>query len=132
MSENTYTMTSWNEQVADGAEDGPRYAHARATFAYRGVIEGTSTADYLMYYAGEGYDGDGQRAPGLERIEGSVHGRRGSFVIRHDTGYGAEGIQDSWSVVPRSGTGELTGLSGTGTAAGSTEVIGYTFDYTIG
>ncbi|MFC4004317.1 DUF3224 domain-containing protein [Prauserella oleivorans] len=129
MTDNTYTMRSWDEHVVAGPENGPRYAHVHATFAYSGVIEGRSTCDYLLYYPGEGYDGGGQLAPGFERIEGSVEGRKGSFVIRHDVGYGPDGISDTWSVVPGSGTGELSGLTGAGTATGSTETIAYTFDH---
>lgn len=133
MNENTFTMKSWDEQVVSGPEDGPRYAHAHATFAYTGVIEGTSSCDYLLYYATPGYDdGNGQAAPGYERIEGSVAGRKGSFLVRHDVRYGADGISDTWSVVPGSGTGELAGLSGTGTASGNSETVDYTFDYTLG
>ncbi|MEU3275303.1 DUF3224 domain-containing protein [Saccharomonospora sp. NPDC006951] len=131
MSDNTYTMRTWDEQVVSGTEDGPRYAHAHVTFTYQGVIEGTSTCDYLLYYADSQYGG-GQSAPGFEHITGSVEGRKGSFLIRHDVTYGAEGIRDVWSVVPGSGTGELSGITGTGTAAGATKTIEYTFDYAFG
>ncbi|SFQ17500.1 Protein of unknown function [Amycolatopsis arida] len=131
MSENTFTMKSWTENVVSGPEDGPRFAHASATFEYTGVIEGTGVCDYLMYYAGEGYVGAGQTSPGFERIEGGVDGRRGSFVIRHDVGYGPDGVEGTWRVVPGSGTGELAGLTGTGTIAGSSETMAYTFDYAL-
>lgn len=131
MNDNTFTVTSWDEKVVDGPEDGPRYAHAHVTFTYTGLIEGTSTCDYLLYYGGEGFDGAGQRAPGLERVTGRVGGREGSFVIRHDVTYDADGIADTWFVVPGSGTGELAGLTGTGTAKGASETVQYTFDYTL-
>ncbi|PRX44195.1 uncharacterized protein DUF3224 [Prauserella shujinwangii] len=132
MSENTCTMRTWEEHVVAGPEDGPRFAHAHTTFGYTGVIEGTSTCDYLLYYAEPGYEGAGQTAPGFERIEGSVDGRRGSFLVRHDVAYDASGIRDTWSVVPGSGTGELTGLTGTGSMAGNAESMPYTFDYRLG
>lgn len=122
----SYTTTGWDEQVVSGAGDGPRYAHVRATFTYTGVIEGTSTCDYLLYYDGAGYDGAGFAAPGLERIEGSVHGRRGSVVLRHEVTYGADGIRDTFTVVPGSGTGELAGLCGSGTGASTTGTVPYT------
>lgn len=130
MSENTFSMKAWDEQIVSGSDGGPRYAHARATFDYRGLIEGTSTCDYLLYYDGTEQNG-GQRAPGFERIEGSVAGREGSFVIRHDVAYGPDGIADSFTVVPGSGTGELAGIAGTGTAAGSQQTVPYTFDYSF-
>lgn len=131
MSDNIFTVESWDEKVVDGPEDGPRYAYVHATATYRGVIEGTSTFDYLLYYAVEGYDGDGQRAPGFERVVGSVDGRQGSFVIRHDVAYGPDGISDEWSVIPGSGTGELAGLTGSGTAKGASQTIEYAFEYSL-
>ncbi|MCP2183592.1 DUF3224 domain-containing protein [Prauserella alba] len=129
MNTGTFTMNTWNEHVASGDEGAPRYAHARASFTYTGAIEGTSTCDYLLYYPGEGFTDGGQASPGVERIEGTVDGRTGSFVVRHDVRYGADGIDDTWSVVPGSGTGDLAGITGHGTAKGVTETIDYTFDY---
>ncbi|MBB3661817.1 MULTISPECIES: DUF3224 domain-containing protein [Prauserella salsuginis group] len=129
MNTGTFTTSTWTEHVASGGEGAPRYAHARATFAYTGVIDGTSTCDYLLYYPGEGFTDGGQASPGIERIEGTVAGRTGSFVVRHDVRYGADGIDDTWAVVPGSGTGDLAGITGHGTSKGDTATIGYTFDY---
>lgn len=48
----------------------------------------------------------------LERISGSLEGRRGSFVVVH-TGLMMRGTPSlSISIVPDSGTDELTGISG--------------------
>lgn len=49
----------------------------------------------------------------VERVEGALHGRRGSFALQH-TGTMTRGIPNlSVTVVPDSGTDELVGLSGT-------------------
>jgi len=49
----------------------------------------------------------------IERVTGTLHGKRGSFVFQH-TGTMSRGAQQlSITVVPDSGTGELTGLAGT-------------------
>jgi hypothetical protein len=128
---NTFTMKNWDEAIVDGPEDGPRFAHAHVTFEYTGIVAGTSVCDYLLYYASEGYEGEGQTAPGFERITGSVDGREGSFVLRHEVGYGGRGVEGTFTVVPGSGTGELTGLTGTGTIAGASETMDYTFDYKL-
>lgn len=47
-----------------------------------------------------------------ERVEGTLDGRQGTFVIQH--GGLAEGTDQSsfGNIVPDSGTGELTGISG--------------------
>lgn len=129
MTDDMCTMRTWDEKIVAGPEDGPRYAHAHVSFAYKGVIEGTSTCDYLLYYGGAGYDGGGQAAPGFERVEGAVDGRSGSFLIRHDVRYDQQGIADTWTVVPGSGTGDLAGLAGSGSMHGDSESMPYVFRY---
>ncbi|WAL64829.1 DUF3224 domain-containing protein [Amycolatopsis cynarae] len=126
---NTFTMKTWQEEIVSGPEDGPRFAHAHATFDYTGVIEGSSACDYLLYYGGEGFQG--HDAPGLERIEGAVGGRKGSFVIRHEVAYEGHSVTGTFTVVPGSATGELAGLTGTGTTGGSSATMNYTFDYSL-
>lgn len=48
----------------------------------------------------------------IERVEGTLHGRSGSFVLQHSgtMNRGTPGL--SVTVVPDSATGELAGLSG--------------------
>ena len=67
----------------------------------------------------------------VERVTGSLHGRTGTFALQHNAtmtrGTGSLNIV----VVPDSGTGELTGLSG----RLSIEIAGgkhsYVFEYTL-
>ncbi len=48
----------------------------------------------------------------IERVSGTLHGRRGSFALQH-TGVMNRGVPTlSVLVVPDSGTGELEGISG--------------------
>ena len=48
----------------------------------------------------------------IERVEGTLHGRSGSFVLQH-TGTMTRGTPElSVTVVPDSATGELAGLKG--------------------
>ncbi|HKN52831.1 MAG TPA: DUF3224 domain-containing protein [Amycolatopsis sp.] len=130
---NTFSMKNWDEHIAAGAEGGPRVAYAHAAMAYTGVIDGESTCDYLLYYAGDGFDGDGQTAPGFERFEAKIDGREGTFVIRHECAFDEKGISSTFTVVPGSGTGELAGIEGSGTVAGAMgeQNMNYTFDYRL-
>lgn len=130
---NTFAMKNWEEGLVSGTDGGPRVAHAHATLAYNGLIDGGSVIDYLLYYAGEGYDGGETTSPGLERIEGAVDGRKGSFVIKHETGFDAKGISSAFSVVEGSGTGELAGITGSGTTTGvlGEPTMSYTFEYSV-
>ena len=131
MTANTFTMQNWTENVASGPDDGPRVAYAHATFAYQGLIEGISSSDSLLYYPGTGHDGGGVTSPGYERFEASVDGRKGSFVIRHEYAFTAteeaHEVTSRFTVVPGSATGELAGLTGSGTVWGSSETMNYAF-----
>jgi Protein of unknown function (DUF3224) len=67
----------------------------------------------------------------IEKVTGSLHGRTGSFVFQH-TGTMDHGAQSlSITVVPDSGTGALTGISGTFrlTIAGDKHL--YDFEYEL-
>lgn len=133
---NTFTMQNWDEKIVSGTDSGPRVAYAHATFDYSGLIEGTSIGDSLLYYPGEGYDGGGTTSSGLERFDGSVDGRKGTFIVRHEYTFSASGethtVSSTFTVLPGSGTGELAGLGGSGTISGSSQTMDYTFEPTFG
>ncbi len=67
----------------------------------------------------------------IERVTGTLHGRRGSFVLQHigimDHGKGDLTVM----VVPDSGTDELTGLIGRMDIDVSSGDHRYTFTYTL-
>ena len=67
----------------------------------------------------------------IDRITGTLGGRRGSFVLQHsglmDRGQGSLTV----SVVPDSGTAELTGLTGSFAIVNAGGVHSYTFDYEL-
>ena len=68
----------------------------------------------------------------LERVTGKLHGRSGSFVLLHSATMKRGAPEATVTVVPDSGTGELTGLTGsmriTVAADGSHS---YEFDFRI-
>ena len=103
-----FEIGSWDEQPYEEVE-GTRLSRTRLTKTFSGDVEGESTAELLMAYGSE----EGSAAyVGLERVTGSVHGRAGSFVLRHSAAMerGEGGL--SLEVVPDSGTGGLRGLRG--------------------
>ena len=67
----------------------------------------------------------------LERVNGVLHGRRGSFVLQHSGTMNRGAPSLTVTVVPDSGTGELAGLSGQFniTIAGGRH--SYEFSYTL-
>jgi hypothetical protein len=65
----------------------------------------------------------------LDRITGTLDGRRGTFVLRHN-GIMTRGVGElSIVVVPDSGTDELTGLTGQLTITNDNGRHSYVFDY---
>jgi len=77
---------------------------------FHGDLEGTSTGE-MMSVEGT-VEGSGAYVA-IERITGTLHGRKGSFALVHN-GTMRRGGEFSMiiRVVPDSGTDELTGLSG--------------------
>jgi hypothetical protein len=103
----SFDITTWDEQPYD-ERDGVKLSRTRVVKAFRGEIEGESTAELLMALAGE----DAAAYVGVERVTGRVNGRQGSFVYLH-TATAAGGSQSaSWAVMAGSGSGELAGISG--------------------
>jgi hypothetical protein len=67
----------------------------------------------------------------IERVTGSLHGKKGSFHLQH-TGTMDRGAPTlNVTVIPDSGTDELTGLSGSLAIQIEGGVHSYTFDYSI-
>ena len=67
----------------------------------------------------------------LERVTGTLHGRRGSFALQH-TGVMDRGAPSLVvNVVPDSGTEDLVGLTGTMSIHIDGKAHSYVFDYTL-
>lgn len=67
----------------------------------------------------------------LERVTGTLHGKRGAFTLQHTGSMNRGAQQLAISVVPDSGTDELTGLSGSFTILRDGGVHSYVFDYAL-
>lgn len=67
----------------------------------------------------------------VERVDGALHGRRGSLVLVHRGVMAAGEQQLSLTVVPDSGTEELTGISGTMRIEIAGGRHSYEFDYSL-
>ena len=109
----TFEVKSWDEQPYDEMADGPRLTRAHITKAFSGDLEGDSTLEFLMMHRTDG----SASFIGLERVVGTLCGRSGSFVIRHQGTFEEGTATTDWSVVADSGTGELHGLRGEGSFA---------------
>jgi hypothetical protein len=67
----------------------------------------------------------------IEEVTGTLHGRHGSFVLQHFAIMNRGIPESKIVVVPDSGTGDLTGLTGTMTIQNAGEKHRYEFDYSL-
>jgi hypothetical protein len=82
--------------------------HISRTFA--GDLDGESAAELLIAKSegGGGYVGH-------DRITGTLNGQSGGFVFQHTGLIGPEGVTNTGVIVPGTGSGELSGITGEGT-----------------
>jgi hypothetical protein len=107
--ESTFVIDSWEPTPLE-EQEGSTLTRTRVTKTFEGEIKATSTAELLMAQAQEG----SAAYVGFERIVGSVNGKAGTFLLHHSATMTKSSQWATWTVVPDSGTGELTGLSGEG------------------
>lgn len=121
----TFKGESWEEQTYSEVEDGLKLSRAIVKNTYSGVIEGEGTLEYLLIYRADG------TCPfvGAERIVGTVDGKSGSFVLKHEGEYANDTATTTLTVVEGTGTGDLTNLRGTGAFGATHDQMDYTFDY---
>ncbi|WP_050467858.1 DUF3224 domain-containing protein [Herbaspirillum chlorophenolicum] len=67
----------------------------------------------------------------METVTGTLHGRHGSFVLQHSSTMTRGVPEQSISVVPDSGTGDLAGLAGRMIIIIAEGQHSYKFDYTL-
>ncbi|AGP60272.1 DUF3224 domain-containing protein [Streptomyces rapamycinicus] len=132
-----FTYADWQETALDETEGGEggegraKLARAVVTNAFSGGIEAPRTScQYAITYRA---DKTGVCC-GYELLTGTLDGRAGSFVVVQHGSWGEDAtVRCTFEMVPGSGTGELTGLTGSGafSAVRGESEIPYSFDYTL-
>ena len=93
---------------------------------FEGALEATSRGEMLATR-----DGDAGGYVAIERVTGTLDGRRGSFVLQHSSTMDADGQHQHVQVAPGSGTGDLAGLRGRMSISILDGRHAYAFDYTL-
>ena len=96
-------------EAADTEGEGSALGRMAIAKTYHGDLE--ATARGTMLTAGTSVEGSAAYVA-VERVTGSLHERRGTFALQHMGTMTRGEFNLSITVVPDSGTGELTGLSG--------------------
>jgi hypothetical protein len=104
----TFVINGWDEEPFDDAGGGAKLTRASVTREYSGDVEGDSATEWLMAYQLD----ESAAFVGVERIRGTIGGRRGSLVLQH-VGTFADGVATAVLTVV-SGTDELQGATGSG------------------
>lgn len=93
----------------DDKSDDPLLSRLLLDKQYHGDLDAIGIGQMLT--AGTGVKGSGAYVA-IEKVSGSLKGRKGTFILQH-TGIMTQNKPElSINVVPDSGTGDLTGLSG--------------------
>ncbi|MDP9643559.1 acyl-coenzyme A synthetase/AMP-(fatty) acid ligase [Actinopolyspora lacussalsi] len=106
--ESKFSVDSWDEQPLQEWE-GATLTRTRMTKTFTGELEGTSEVLATMLKTPVE---NSMSYVAYEYIKGTMAGRSGSFVVRHSTIMTPESRSGSWTIVPNTGTGELTGITG--------------------
>ena len=108
-----FAIKNWDEKPYSEGQNQPKLTRATVTKTLTGDIEGESQTDYLMMYRADGT----AAFVGLERVNGKITGKSGSFVLQRTGAFEGGQAKESYSVIPGSGTGDLKGLRGEGSSA---------------
>lgn len=125
----TFEVTSGSEDAYLETENGVKLTRASGTQRFTGEIEGEGSVDWVMCYLPD----KSATFVGLQRIEGSIGGRSGSFVMESIGTHDGTQSNASWSIVAGSGTDELAGINGAGSFhAPSGPNATYNLEYQLG
>ncbi|MEU8437507.1 DUF3224 domain-containing protein [Streptomyces sp. NPDC029216] len=127
-----FTFADWEERTISPDGVVPKLAHASVVNSFSGGIEAAdTTCEYTIAYV----TAKTGTFAGMELLAGRLDGRAGTFAVEERGSFAEDGsVHCTFEVVPGSGTGELTGLRGTGgyVARHGEPSVTYTFDYDLG
>lgn len=107
----TFGFNSWDETPYVEVDGEIKLARASITNTIAGDIEGESNLCYLMAYLPDG----SASFVGHEHVTGRIGDRSGTFVLKHEGLFVNGQARGSLQVIPGSASGELVGLTGSGT-----------------
>ncbi len=108
-----FAIKAWDEKPYSEGADLPKLTRASVTKTFTGDIEGEGHVEYLMMYRTDG----SATFVGLERIDGRIGDKTGSFVLQRTGAFEGGQAKETYSVVPGSATGDLRGLVGDGSSS---------------
>ena len=130
----TITGKTWDE-ARDGEVDAQHaIAQAKFTTEWTGDMTGTSTCWLLIsYVAGAADKPETLEGPyvGYEQVDATVDSRHGTFVLAASGEHTGAVARTRVTIVAGSGTGELEGITGSGSYAADAMQYTLTLDYEL-
>ena len=117
-----------NPQSPDDKTEGSTLGRMSIDKQFHGDLEATAKGQMLT--AGTEVKGSAGYVA-IEQVNGTLNGRTGSFVFQHSGTLTRGAAQQSITVVPDSGTGQLVGLAGKMTVTIAAGKHSYDFEYTL-
>lgn len=106
----TITVQKYEPVAYDSPATGPELSKIHVEESFSGDIEGAGVVEFLQAANANG----SASFVGIERITGTVGGKKGTFLLQDAGGLEGNIVSGDWFVIPGSGTEELTGLRGVG------------------
>lgn len=120
-------IVSWDEQTYAQAEGGRRLSRVAVTQRLSGDLTGECTAQMLLCNAPDGI----ALVLGHMLVVGRIGGRSGSYVVQSNGVFDGYESKGTMTVVPGSGTGELSSLRGEGTTSAKEGMAALTLTYEL-
>ena len=124
----TFEIKEWDEKTYQELDGGGKLTEAKVTQKFTGDIDGEGSVIWLMAYP----DATTASFVGIQRIVGSIAGKKGSFVVQTIGEFDGTTAKGNWSVIAGTGTDALAGISGEGTfGAPHGSTAEYQLDYDL-
>ena len=130
----TFMPKKWDEKTYGQTSPRTKLTRTTAEFQYSGQIQGEGGVEYLMFYSSFD-EQDPHKATaeyvGLVNFKGTIDGKSGSCVFEERGAFESAEAKSSLRILPGSGTGQLSGISGTGSSVATPKTCHMEFDYRL-
>jgi len=105
-------IKSWDEHPYRELDDGRKFTKADVTLVGTGDGIEAGSFESIMFYR---TDGTAEYVTVMQ-VTGSLDGKSGDFVLRGNGSFDGTSARGEMEIVPASGTGGFTGITGTATS----------------
>jgi len=110
-------VSKWDEKNCGDVSNNMLIARVSSVYNTTGDIQGEFTVEYLLHYTN--YDTENQHNSeatyaGYMVFSGTVNGKSGTFVLEEKGCYSSTGPISDLTIKANTGTGDFSGISGTG------------------